>query len=52
MHALMPLRTFSIGYNFIPNKYKRQYDLSSFLKVSLKWMMEEGYFKLKNIHLY
>lgn len=51
MHALMPLRAFSIGYNFIPNKYKRQYDLS-FLKASLKWIMEKGYCKFKNMHLY
>ena len=46
MHALMALNAFNVGSNFISNKYKKQYDLSSLLKASLKWMVNKGYYKL------
>lgn len=45
MHALMPLNAFNVGSNFISSKYKKQYDLSSLLKASLKWMVKKGYCK-------
>lgn len=43
----MPLRAFNIGYNIMSNKYKRQCDLSSLLKASLKWMIKKCYYKFK-----
>lgn len=49
MHALMPLRAFNVGFNFISNKYKRQYFLPSLLKASLKWMIKKDYCEYKNI---
>lgn len=44
MHALMTLSAFNIGSDFISNKYKRQYELSSLLKASFKWMIKKACF--------
>lgn len=52
MHALMPLSAFNVGSNFKCNKYEKQYDLSSPLKASLKWMIKKGYYRFKNIRMY